>query len=93
MKILYFFLYLWAIFAFLDPDPDPATQLMLIHADPDPRPCTTSQQFAGLHVFLSSARCLAMQQTIQANDERKKWIVSLIKTSPWRLAFCNVLTK
>jgi hypothetical protein len=23
MKILYFFLYLWVIFALLDPDPDP----------------------------------------------------------------------
>ncbi len=31
MKILYFFLFLWAIFALLDPDPDPATQ---INADP-----------------------------------------------------------
>jgi hypothetical protein len=27
MKILYFFLYSWVIFAPLDPDPDPATQL------------------------------------------------------------------
>ncbi len=34
MKILYFFLYLWVIFALLDPDPDPATQ---INADPDPQ--------------------------------------------------------
>jgi hypothetical protein len=25
MKILYFFLYLWVIFALLDPDTDPAT--------------------------------------------------------------------
>jgi hypothetical protein len=33
MKILYFFLYLWAIFALLDPDP--AAQ---INADPDPDP-------------------------------------------------------
>jgi hypothetical protein len=31
MKILDFFLFLWVIFAFLDPDPDPATQ---INADP-----------------------------------------------------------
>ena len=31
MKILYFFLYLWVIFALLDPDPDPRTQ---INADP-----------------------------------------------------------
>jgi hypothetical protein len=35
MKFLYF-LFLWAIFALLDPDPDPATQ---IKADPDPKPC------------------------------------------------------
>ena len=35
MKILDFFLYLWVIFALLDPDPDPATQ---INADPDPKP-------------------------------------------------------
>ncbi len=31
MKILYFFLFLWVIFALLDPDPDSATQ---INADP-----------------------------------------------------------
>jgi hypothetical protein len=31
IKILYFFLFLWVIFALLDPDPDPATQ---IYADP-----------------------------------------------------------
>jgi hypothetical protein len=36
MKILDFFLFLWVIFALLDPDPDPATQ---INADPDPKPC------------------------------------------------------
>jgi hypothetical protein len=51
MKILCFFLYLWVVFALLDPetqinadpdpaaqinaDPDPATQ---INADPDPHP-------------------------------------------------------
>jgi hypothetical protein len=34
MKILNFFLYMWFIFALLDPDP--ATQ---INADPDPQPC------------------------------------------------------
>ncbi len=33
MKILYFFLFLWVIFALLDPDPDPATQ---INADLQP---------------------------------------------------------
>ncbi len=33
MKILYFFLYLWVIFALLDPDP--ATQM---NTDPDPQP-------------------------------------------------------
>jgi hypothetical protein len=27
MKLLYFFLCLWVIFALLDPDPDPATQI------------------------------------------------------------------
>ncbi len=31
MKILDFFLFLWVIFALLDPDPDPANQ---INADP-----------------------------------------------------------
>jgi hypothetical protein len=36
MKILYFFLYLWVIFALLNPDP--ATQ---INADPDPEPCSS----------------------------------------------------
>ncbi len=33
MKILYFFIFLWVIFAPLDPDSDPATQ---INADPQP---------------------------------------------------------
>ncbi len=33
MKIMYFFLFLWVIFALLDPEPDPATQ---INADPQP---------------------------------------------------------
>ncbi len=43
MKILYFFLFLWVVFALLDPDPDPATQINAdsdpatqIYADPDP---------------------------------------------------------
>ncbi len=44
MKILYFFLFLWVIFALLDPDP--ATQ---INADPDPKP------WNNLHVILSDA--------------------------------------
>ncbi len=35
MKILDYFLFLWVIFALLDPDPDPATQ---INADPDTDP-------------------------------------------------------
>jgi hypothetical protein len=35
MKILDFFLFLWVIFARLDPDPDPTTQ---INADPDTDP-------------------------------------------------------
>jgi hypothetical protein len=34
MKILYFFLYWWAIFALLDPDP--ATQINADPCDPDP---------------------------------------------------------
>jgi hypothetical protein len=34
----FFFLFLWGIFALLDPDPDPATH---INADPDPKPCCT----------------------------------------------------
>jgi hypothetical protein len=36
MKILYFFPFLWVIFALLYPDQDPATQ---INADPDPQTC------------------------------------------------------
>jgi hypothetical protein len=40
MKILHFFLFLWVIFALLDPDPDPATQTNVDpDADPDPQPC------------------------------------------------------
>jgi hypothetical protein len=38
MEILYFFLYLWVIFALLDPDPDPASQIYA-DPDPDPQPC------------------------------------------------------
>jgi hypothetical protein len=38
MKILYFCLYLWVIFALLNPNPDPATQ---INADLDPEPCSS----------------------------------------------------
>jgi hypothetical protein len=40
MKILYFFLFLWVIFALLDPDP--ATQINAdpdLDTDPDPQPC------------------------------------------------------
>ncbi len=48
MKILDFFLFLWVIFALLDPDPDPATQINPDadadadpdpDTDPDPKPC------------------------------------------------------
>jgi hypothetical protein len=39
MKILDFFLFLWVIFALLDPDPIQQLKLMRIHADPDPKPC------------------------------------------------------
>ncbi len=38
MKILDFLLFLWVIFALLDPDPDPATQINA-DPDPDPKPC------------------------------------------------------
>jgi hypothetical protein len=33
------FLFLWVIFALMDPDADPATQ---INADPDPKPCSSA---------------------------------------------------
>ncbi len=49
MKILYFFLFLWVIFALLDPDLDPATQ---INADPQPRVWIQ----IWLHIFLSSSK-------------------------------------
>jgi hypothetical protein len=42
MKILNFFLYLWVIFALLDPDLDPATH---INADPDQQPCQKVVRF------------------------------------------------
>ncbi len=56
MKILDFFLFLWVIFALMDPDPDPATQ---INADPDPKPCfeswycisRTPPSFSGIACF------------------------------------------
>jgi hypothetical protein len=38
MKILNIFIFLWVIFALLDPDPDPATQINA-DPDPDPKPC------------------------------------------------------
>ncbi len=38
LKILYFLLFLWVIFALLDPDPDPTTQINA-DPDPDPKPC------------------------------------------------------
>jgi hypothetical protein len=40
MKILFFFLFFWVIFALLDPDPDPAAQINADpDTDPDPKPC------------------------------------------------------
>ncbi len=56
MKILAFFLFLWVIFALLDPDPatqinadpDPATQ---INADPDPKPWLTVS-FTLVYLFM-----------------------------------------
>jgi hypothetical protein len=50
MKILYFFLFLWVIFALLDPDPDPATQINADHPDPDPQPCIKKQESAAKNV-------------------------------------------
>jgi hypothetical protein len=47
MKILDFFLFLWVIFALLDPDPDPATQ---INADP----CGSGSETLVKRVKLSS---------------------------------------
>ncbi len=46
MKILDFFLFLWVIFALLDPDPDPATK---INADPDPKPCPLQLNLLEVH--------------------------------------------
>jgi hypothetical protein len=46
MKILYFFLFLWVIFALLDPDPDPTTQINADpypDTDPHPKPCLSDQ--------------------------------------------------
>jgi hypothetical protein len=48
MNILDFFLFLWVIFALLDPDPDPATQII---PDPDPKPCKKAS--SGNHIFVA----------------------------------------
>ncbi len=61
MKILDFFLFLWVIFALLDPDPDPATQI-----NADPKPCQkmlllrkTIEYFSFmLDIFLNFTMCL-----------------------------------
>jgi hypothetical protein len=45
MTNLYFFLYLWVIFAL--PDPDPATQINADPADPNPDPQTCT----GIWIF------------------------------------------
>ncbi len=54
MKILDFFLFLWVIFALLDPDPDlqfePATKINADpDTDPDPKPCFFHRQKRRLH--------------------------------------------
>jgi hypothetical protein len=51
MKILYFFIFLWVIYALLDPDPDPATQINADpDTDPDPQPCIKNQESAAKNV-------------------------------------------
>jgi hypothetical protein len=50
MKILYFILFLWVIFALLDPNPDPATQ---INVDP----CGSGSEYG------SGTETLAMDHT------------------------------
>jgi hypothetical protein len=52
MKILDFFLFLWIIFALLDPDP--ATK---INADPDPNPCSVRKPACDLKFADFPASC------------------------------------
>jgi hypothetical protein len=47
MTILYFFLFLWVIFALLDPDPDPATQLRAPTPHSARRACLCTPLFLG----------------------------------------------
>jgi hypothetical protein len=51
MKILDLFLFLWVIFALLDPDPDPATQ---INADPCESGSKTLEKIRGPSTFSHS---------------------------------------
>jgi hypothetical protein len=67
MKFVYFFLFLWVIFALLDPDPDPATQ---IYADPCgsgsatlPSPSIPSPQLLAKHSMSVLAKGLVGRLT------------------------------
>jgi hypothetical protein len=67
MKILYFFLFLWVIFALLDPDP--ATQ---INADPDPQRCI----FRDLFIYLLATSHLPLLiDTVAESD----WSSAVVK--------------
>ena len=52
IKILDFFLFLWVIFALLDPDPDPATQ---INADPCGSGSETLEKADITHIHMRKA--------------------------------------
>jgi hypothetical protein len=77
MKILYFYLFLWVIFALLDPDPrlnadpDPATQINA-DPDPDPQPCYLPSQATGYtssRVLIHLAYCLSVPSGLHVGLE------------------------
>ncbi len=64
MKIRDFFLFLWVIFAPLDPHPDPATQINADpdpDTDPDPKPCKTVRDRGDRYPFYFWTWCLPLK--------------------------------
>jgi hypothetical protein len=72
MKFLYFFLFLWAIFALLDLDPDPTNQ---INADPDPKFWLNST--GNMRVdFLKSYYFVNLRKNYRQTRESSLWVSS-----------------
>jgi hypothetical protein len=85
MKILYFFLYLWVVFALLDPDPDtdPPTQ---INVDPDPQPChKASSQIILSKVAAVLGSIPAISDTVESEGwQMKQWLIKYLNLNKGR---------